>query len=61
MSFLAVFRVFFPDMSIAALEYRDFPVFLLVKKLTTNEKGADNLVICHTQTIEPLIRTFQSG
>ena len=38
-----------------------YPVFLLAGKLTMNEIGADNLVICHTQTIEPLIRTFQRG
>ena len=37
------------------------PVFLLATKLTMKEIGTDNLVICHEQTIEPVIRTFQSG
>ena len=59
------FRVFFtrfqPKSTASARQITGSPVFLLVLKLTMNENGTDNLVICHTQTIEPVIRTFQSG
>lgn len=60
-AFSGIFAHFYGVLAIAALKYGSAPVFLLARKLTMNENGTDNLVICHTQTIEPVIRTFQSG
>jgi hypothetical protein len=60
-AFLGILAHFYGVLAIAALKHGSSPVFLLARKLTMNENGTDNLVICHTQTIEPVIRTFQSG
>ena len=60
-AFWAGFRAFPIGFRRFRKTHRAAPVFLLVPKLTMKEIGTDNLVICHKQTIEPVIRTFQSG